>query len=143
MPTQLTDLKTTVSQAIEIFTVQMGQWRLAKEQGIKFLDITAKSGVACFAPHFTNVMKYKRGEMGEVEYTELYLKKMEVSRVAYPRHWDTLAVYPRLAVACYCKPGVFCHRHLFVKLAETHLIGKGFEVNQMGELLPIKGIVNE
>lgn len=92
------------------------------------------SGVKAFAPDFAAVMAYKRGEMSEEEYTARYLEKMGHSRVENKRAWDYLETYPRLAAACYCKAGVFCHRHLFVQLAKTHLESYGLEVELMGEL---------
>lgn len=117
-----------------IWTIQMSKWRVAKERGIAFLDITAKSGIAAFAPDFNDIMKYKRGELSEEEYTEIYLKRMERSKVACPRFWKSLNRRYEVALACYCKAGVFCHRHLFKDLMQKELEQQGFTVIQEGEL---------
>jgi len=118
----------------ELWTIQMAQWRLAKDLDVKFLDITAKSGLLPFAPEFSNVMAYKRGELTEKHYTDLYLAKMATSLVEFPRYWKRLEFYPRIAFACYCKAGVFCHRHLFLKLVKELLEAAGHEVIVRGEL---------
>jgi hypothetical protein len=98
------------------------------------IDITAKSGVGAFAPDYGNVKLYKEGRMGEEQYTDLYQEKMADSRLRYPKVWDRLAAYPRSAYACYCPKGVFCHRHLFILHAQTHLESLGWRVVLMGEL---------
>lgn len=118
----------------QIYTIQLGSWRIAEAQQIKLLNTTAASGIKAFAPDFAHVMAYKRGEMDEATYTEHYLEKMERSRIENLRIWDYLETYPRLAVACYCKAGQFCHRHLFAPLAKAHLESYGLEVELMGEL---------
>lgn len=112
----------------------MGQWRLAKERGIFLLDITAKSGVKAFAPDYATVMQYKREEVSEDAYTKLYLERMADSRQRYPIRWSCLEHREELALACYCKAGVFCHRHLFKTLMQQYLEEKGHSVLQMGEL---------
>jgi hypothetical protein len=117
-----------------IWTVQMSKWRLVKERGIAFLDITAKSGIAAFAPDFNDVMRYKRGELFEGEYTKIYLERMARSKIVCPRYWRSLNRRPEIALACYCKAGVFCHRHLFKKLMQEELEQQGFTVIQEGEI---------
>ena len=112
----------------------MSQWREAKKRNVYFLDITAKSGLLAFAPEFANVMRYKRGELSEEEYTQLYLERMAVSKRKFPLRWSSLGARPEIALACYCKAGVFCHRHLFAKLMTDHLTEQGIEVIHHGEL---------
>jgi hypothetical protein len=120
---------------IEIYTVQMSSWRLAKERDIAFIDSTAKSGLAAFAPHFSDVMLYKAGQLSEQEYTEIYDRKMDESLIRTPKYWEWLKVKPKIAFACYCRAGVFCHRHLLAKRAENYLTKEGYEVVLMGEIL--------
>lgn len=118
---------------IEIYTIQIGQHRLLKNTDIKFLDVTAKSGWKAFAPDFGDVMKYKRGEMDEQEYTRIYKRRMELSRMANVSLWNNLKKAKKMAIACYCKAGVFCHRHLLKEDFKTYLELAGFEVKLMGE----------
>lgn len=79
-------------------------------------------------------MAYKRGELTEQSYTELYEDKMVESRDMHRAVWDRLSVYTHQAYACYCPVGVFCHRHLFVQHAKNHLESMGWVVELMGEL---------
>lgn len=79
-------------------------------------------------------MAYKKGELSEQSYTELYEDKMVESRGLFRAAWDRLSAYPYAAFACYCPAGQFCHRHLFVHHAKTHLEGMGWRVKLMGEI---------
>jgi hypothetical protein len=128
-----------MANPIELWTIQMGQWRLAKAAGIHLLDSTAKSGVEAFAPLMHNVMAYKSGQLSEEQYTALYLEKMAQSKIINSRTWAFLDHYPKLAIACYCPAGVFCHRHLFKKLAIEHLTNQNITVIDRGELIKQKG----
>lgn len=112
----------------------MGKWRAAKDKGVFLLDITAKTGRPAFAPDFGDVMRYKRGELSEQEYTKIYLDRMEESKLVLPRSWQSLNKRSEIALGCYCKAGVFCHRHLFKEIMQVHLEAQGFTVIQEGEL---------
>jgi len=123
-----------MNQKVQVWTIQIAKWRVAKQRDIFFLDTTAKSGMAAFAPDFSDVMRYKRGEMDEEEYTRIYIERMEQSKIRYPLRWESLVKRPRIAFACYCKPGQFCHRHLFLDIVEKHFAPLGYEITRMGEL---------
>ncbi len=124
-----------MSKEISIWTVQLSQWRVVKEQKIALLNITAKSGERSFAPFFGDVMKYKNGEMEEEEYTEIYLARMARSQKLFPDKWEMLKEEPRVALACYCRANVFCHRHLFAPLMQKYLEEANFTVTQKGEVI--------
>lgn len=124
-----------MSEPTLLWTIQLSNWRLAKQQDVFLLNTTAKSGLQPFAPEYSNVMAYKRGELTEQEYTVRYWEKMQLSQQQYPKHWARLKHYPRVAVACYCRAGAFCHRHLFVELAKTYLEQAGHTVILKGELI--------
>jgi hypothetical protein len=98
------------------------------------INTTAKSGIAAFAPDFEHVMSYKEGRLSEQSYTELYEDKMVESRDMHRAVWDRLSVYPYSAYACYCPAGQFCHRHLFIQHAKSHLESMGWRVRIMGEI---------
>lgn len=115
---------------IHVWTIQMAKWRIAKEREIHLLDTTAKSGHSEFAPDFGVVMAYKAGQVSEAQYTDIYYARMRKSYRENRNKWDMLKEYPRLAIACYCKPGAFCHRHLFVDI-----IGKIFEFEKVPMVL--------
>lgn len=121
---------------IEIWTVQLARWRLVRQLGLALLDITVKSGVKAFAPDWEFLMAYKRGEIDQAEYTRLYLERMEESKRRFPKTWEGLATHPKVALACYCQAGAFCHRLLFRDLMEQHLKDQGLDVTLQGELTP-------
>jgi len=106
---------------VEIWTLQLSKWRVARDNGIDTLDITAKSGVSAFAPDFNNVMAYKRNELTEDEYTVRYLERMEMTRREAPQVWATLKDCKRVALLCYCRKDQFCHRHIFSHLMKNYL----------------------
>lgn len=120
---------------IHIWTLQLSRWRLAKKEGIHILNITAKSGIACFAPEMNLVMQYKNGQMGEAEYTEAYLEKMRRCYVQYRNEWERLQGIEKMAITCYCPAGQYCHRHLFKGCLTKFLDKKGTEYEDHGELV--------
>jgi hypothetical protein len=124
-----------MTKKITLFTVQLSKWRLVRELGVTLLDITAKSGVTAFAPLFDDVMAYKRGALSEEEYTRRYLGRMRHSRRDQPKEWERVkTLSDKIALACYCKAGAFCHRHLFMDLIGDYLKDAHFEVKHAGEL---------
>lgn len=133
-PTQFTT--DAIPRTIHIWTVQISNHRVAKQEGIHLLDITAKSGIPQFAPEYRQVMRYKYKEIGEVEYTQLYEERMRYSLKTYPKVWEMLKDHPRVALACYCTPGNFCHRRLFADMMAKYLESEGYRAKKEGELLP-------
>ncbi len=119
---------------INIWTIQMGQWRIAKERGIAMLNITAMNGIKAFAPDFNDVMAYKKGLMTEEKYLEIYQARMDASRINNPEVWKKLSEFPDVAVACYCRAGAFCHRHPFTKMMTEYLTKFNYNVVLKGEL---------
>jgi ribA/ribD-fused uncharacterized protein len=117
-----------------IWTVQLYRTKGLDDQGIHVLDTTAKSGIKAFAPSFSDVMAYKDGKLSKEDYTKIYLQRMVDSRQNNPTDWKKLLAHKKVAVACYCSPGRFCHRHLFIKDHQTYLEALGHEVKLMGEI---------
>jgi len=111
----------------------MARHRRLKELGVPFLDITAMSGLQHFAPEMRYVRMYKSGTMLEDEYTRIYIDKMRRSVRDHAKAWEDLAQYEKVAVACYCRVGVFCHRHIWVTLVKKYFARKGIAVIDMGE----------
>ena len=112
----------------------MSSWRIAKARGIFLLDTTAMTGHPPFAPEFEYVRMYKRGELSEEAYTQLYKERMAYSQIRYPNYWDNIEKKGVLALACYCKAGAFCHRILLVDLIIDYYKKKDIEVKYMGEI---------
>lgn len=119
-----------------IYTVQMNNVRAAHTQEIPAVDITVKSGSKVFAPTWEMVMAIKSGEITEEVYTAYYDEMMKLSQANAPDAWGAVLAMDKVALVCYCKPGVFCHRHLLKdKLMNLHH-QLGNDVVDGGELLP-------
>jgi uncharacterized protein YeaO (DUF488 family) len=119
-----------------IYTVQMNNVRVAHAEEIPVVDITVKSGSKVFAPTWEMVMALKSGEIGEDVYTAYYDQMMKMSQSNAPAAWGAVLAMDKVALVCYCKPGVFCHRHLLKeKLTSLHH-QLGNEILDGGELLP-------
>lgn len=119
---------------LDAWTMQLGKWRVAKAYAIPVLDITIKTGLGAFAPNYTSLLQYKRGELAPEPYSWLYLERMQTSFDIRRAMWDRLTTKRKLALACYCKAGEFCHRHLFLRMMTTYVQTQGMTVHYHGEL---------
>lgn len=122
------------TRTIKLFTIQVPQWRLCNAIGVKFVDITAKSGIPAFAPSMDDVYAYKHGLMSEEQYTTIYKDRMFQSREQNAKYWKHLLKFDAMAFGCYCTPGDFCHRHLFIEMAKEYLEKEDIIVEMCGEL---------
>lgn len=126
---------------MELYTAQIARWRDVAALEVRLIDITAKSGIKAFAPSFERVMEYKRGELSESAYTELYHKRMSESLWRFPQRWEELTSYKEpVALACYCRAGAFCHRHLLKDILEQYCKDLSITFNYKGEITK-EGIV--
>lgn len=117
---------------VEIWTIQMAQWRALEGTGIVLIDTTVKSGLKAFAPAWDMVLGHKDGSMSNERYTELYQGLMRSSWREQPQAWLDLLAKPKIALACYCKPGNFCHRHILA----SYLLAAG---QAMGKTVVLRG----
>lgn len=122
------------TRTVKLYTIQVPQWRLCNPIGVRFVDITAKSGVKAFAPDMDDVLAYKNGEITEQEYTLRYNDRMFQSRENNSKYWDHLLSHDAMAFGCYCTPGQFCHRHLFIQMAKEYIERQDIRVELCGEL---------
>jgi hypothetical protein len=121
---------------LELYTIAIPQWRKAIKLEIPLIDITVKSGDKNFAPHPDHLWKYKRGEIGEEEYTELYLNKLDALFHYDPSIFEKFIDRDYVgAVACYCTAGTFCHRHLFIDYIMSIAEDNGLDVQYRGEIV--------
>jgi len=118
----------------DLWTLQMSSWRLADAKGIKAINITVKSGIQAFAPDWETLMRYKRGQCPDEEYTEIYHAKMKQSQIDNPKYWRRLLHYNKMAYMCYCAKGKYCHRKLMIQLAKEFIESNGGTVTIHGEL---------
>lgn len=103
---------------MELYTVQLGQWRLCKTLSIPMIDTTVRSGDLTFAPTWEMVLASKGGTLSQEDYTEQYLARMRVSLKQNEARWLEVARLECCALACYYKAGAFCHRRILAQLFE-------------------------
>lgn len=104
---------------MELYTIQIAKWRIAQAAGIPVYDTTVKSGGNnLFTPNWPMVERYKLGLISEEEYTQLYHHRLKGSYRDRQADWLAWLRQPICAVACYCSPDKFCHRHLLVPLLD-------------------------
>lgn len=75
-------------------------------------DTTVRSGHRFVAPTWDMVLGHKSGAITDQEYTFEYILMMEKSVRDHRELWMDLIHRENLVLACYCKSGRFCHRHL-------------------------------
>ena len=114
---------------MDVYTYQIAQWRKVDKLGIERLDITVKSGEALLAPTWTLLSGYKKGYVDEDQYTKTYLSLLEERYLSHPDYFEALSLKPIIALGCYCRAGVFCHRLLLVKFLESKI-----NLNYIGEI---------
>lgn len=124
---------------MKIYTVQMAKWRKLKELGIELIDTTVKSGLPEFAPSWEMVIRVKAAaeenkELEEKIYTGNYNRLMRLSFSKNPQAWFDLLGKEKIAIACYCKAGAFCHRHLLIKYLLAVARANGIEATYEGEI---------
>lgn len=119
---------------MDVYTIQMARWRKAKELGIYLLDTTAKSGDKVFAPSWGIVAASKKGEITEQEYTQEYRKQMVRSFRTHMARWKEVITEEPIAIACYCGPDKFCHRHLLAAFFREICESRGIPYVYGGEI---------
>lgn len=119
---------------MELYTVQMAKWRECKKLDIEFKDITIMTGDSIFAPTWGMVKGHKSGRLTDHDYVNEYRELMTFSYRNHKEEWLDLLRSDKVAIACFCKAGSFCHRRLLVSMldlvARTHQI----EFKYIGEL---------
>lgn len=122
---------------MQLYTCQLGQWRAAKAAGAELLDITVRSGNRAFAPEWDMVMGHKDGTLSDRDYAGQYGEMMRRSLETNAGEWDRLLNSEApVAIACYCRAGKFCHRHLLKILIERQCARRGIPFAYLGELVP-------
>lgn len=97
--------------------------------GHAYLDITVASGIKWLAPTWNMVKASKKGTLSQPAYKAIYLEMMEENFKNRPDRLQWLKDRKSLVLACYCKPGDFCHRYI---LAE--FLAEKFGAERCGEL---------
>lgn len=119
---------------MNIWTVQVAKWQLCQIRGIPFLDTTVKSGVSAFAPTWDIVLAIKAGKLSEEAYREKYLTLLRQSWINERQSWEKVLAMEEVALACYCKAGSFCHRHILKEVLISLMKQRKITYNDCGEL---------
>lgn len=101
-----------MSRTLEVYTTRISDWREWHNSDVLFYDITLKSGDVVFAPPPELLYPYKQGLIKSREYGEIYYRLLRERFRNDPEPFYWLIKQEAIALACYCKHGVFCHRHL-------------------------------
>lgn len=112
----------------------MAKWRRAKALDIPLWDTTVKSGLEAFAPTWAMVLGIKKGTLSEEAYRAQYIALMRESWVSHRSDWECLLSQPSLALACFCKPGHFCHRLILKEAVMKLCYQRNINVNYHGEI---------
>ncbi len=128
-----------------LYTVQLSQVKTLPTPTM-IIDITVQSSKPpwnIFAPTWEMVKDFKGGKISENQYTEEY---MELMRSRYKNNKDIfqqviqLAMVENIALACYCPPESFCHRHLLKNIfmsIEPRLQYQREEIPQQAEQMAL------
>lgn len=119
---------------MKVYTCQMSKHRKVKELDIPFKDITVKSGDKLFAPTWDILMEYKNGGSDET-YTSKFIPLMRESFKNNKQAWLSLCNMEEVCLACYCKAGAFCHRHIIVDMLEKVCEREGIPFERCGEIV--------
>jgi uncharacterized protein YeaO (DUF488 family) len=85
-------------------------------RGSDALDVSVKSGDACFAPTWAMVIDWKKGKITNAQYTEMYYARMRESYRTNRSRWEEVLALPSVTLLCFCKKGTFCHRYLLADM---------------------------
>lgn len=115
----------------QFYTMQISQWRKAKEMGLRTVDTTVKSGHLALAPTWELLRRYKENEINDDIYTDEYYKLLFQRYQVTPNAFDPLFGEDEKPVAlmCYCGAGKFCHRYLLMSF-----LSNNFEATWLGEI---------
>ncbi len=105
------------------------------------LDITVKNAKGIgetLAPTWALVGGHKHWQgytaLTDQQYTEIYLDLLSSRYRANEQAFVELIQRPQLILLCYCRPGVFCHRHIALDILEKIAHAKGLPFTRGGEL---------
>lgn len=119
---------------MNLYTLQMGKWRLAQAKGFALIDTTVRSGEQAFAPTWEMVKASKAGVLSPEDYTTQYRALMLASVRTHAKLWRDTASLEDVVLLCYCPAGKFCHRHLLAGYFEEYCLATHRPITLMGEL---------
>lgn len=118
---------------MELHTCNVYGKYIVERTDVPYLDVTVKSGDKVFAPTWDILMAYKDTKDEEV-YTKAYLELMRRSFKENRDRWLEVLNMEKVAIACYCHRGKFCHRYLLVDVFEKIANHLKIEFEYKGEI---------
>jgi hypothetical protein len=119
---------------MQLWTIQMCNWRVAESKGIELLDTTVKGNPGPLSPTWELVLLHKNGSISDEVYTELYLDMLRNSYRVNRSYWLDVCSKDRLAIACFCKCDKFCHRYILKDVLELVCKHNNVVFTYMGEI---------
>jgi uncharacterized protein YeaO (DUF488 family) len=107
---------------------------VAKAEGIPLIDTTFAAQPPYLSPTREIVMNYKGDRITEAEYTTHFISILAQRQIDYPVQWTAFLQMEEVCVACYCKAGKFCHRHLLIEIIRKRCELDGIPFEHMGEI---------
>lgn len=77
---------------MDVFTIQLSNWRVAVERGIRVINATYKANHPFFAPKGQMVWDWKDGRISWDEYTQAYRALMSQSVREHQVEWGRVPV---------------------------------------------------
>lgn len=124
---------------MDVFTVQISNWRVATERGVLVINSTVRAKHPLFAPTWDMVMGHKQGSVSDDEYRREYYALLDHRLHANVVPWQEFFMFNQgrqIALGCYCTPGDFCHRHLLVPMLGKLATHWKLPYAYFGEILP-------
>lgn len=119
---------------MRLWTIQLAKWRMLTRTEVHLIDTTVKSGLKELAPSWDLLTRYRMDPVGmEATYREEFAELMARSQEEHPEVWDSLLRMDAVALACYCRAGKFCHRHLLAEMLVEYGRKRDVDVKLMGE----------
>lgn len=119
---------------MKLYTVQIAQWRKIPE-GVEFFSVALKGGHKEFAPSWDLLSRSKSGVTDSLGYTGEFIPLMRESYKVNRNSWVDLINKDKVAIACYCKAGCFCHRVLLVDILKSVCEKHKIEFEYCGEIV--------
>lgn len=119
---------------MKLYTVQISQWRKVPPD-IEFFSVALKGGNKEFAPTWDLLSRSKSGVSDSEQYTREFIPLMRISYKENQDSWKSLINKDKVAIACYCRNGNFCHRYLLVSILKSICDKHGIEFEYCGEII--------
>lgn len=142
--------KVPMMKKVNIFTLQMSQWRIVKDEPFSLMDVTFmsknKDYKKLFAPPTFNLVRdFKAGKISKGMYLKRYRAHIYKTSRDYRDLWLEALDQKNLVLMCFCKNPSECHRTYLKEYMIEFARENGFEVGLSGEITKdnVETLINE